>query len=359
MAAPGPSLHCPFHGRGHAGCRSPRRHRQVRRPARSAGRARCRPSSTGWAPSPAGGGGRAGAPAHPARARRGQHPDQPRPVRQVELVLARQIVAPPGAAHAGARGPHPGQPRHRRLGRGADPPRGEAAGVRDGGISSRSRSPSRSRPSRPTSHVHRGRRHRPDIGDQLSVADLNLPRGVTSPPGAGGRSRRTCRSPAASTCPKRKRRAAAEAEAEAAAEAGEDGARARALRRGPRASSPTPWPLRRKQPAAETPRGASADLLVVGLGNPGEEYDQTRHNVGAEVVELLARRHGGKLRKQKERSLTDEVNVGGKRMALAIPLTYMNLSGEAVAPLVRRYRVEPAGWWWSTTRWTSSWPASR
>ena len=92
----------------------------------------------------------------------------------------------------------------------------------------------------------------------------------------------------------------------------------------------------------KSPRtGAAADLLVVGLGNPGEEYDKTRHNVGAEVIELLARRHGGKLRKQKERSLTDEVNVAGKRMALAIPLTYMNLSGEAVAPLVRRYGVEP------------------
>jgi PTH1 family peptidyl-tRNA hydrolase len=92
----------------------------------------------------------------------------------------------------------------------------------------------------------------------------------------------------------------------------------------------------------KSPRtGAAADLLVVGLGNPGEEYDKTRHNVGAEVIEMLARRHGGKLRKQKERSLTDEVNVAGKRMALAIPLTYMNLSGEAVAPLVRRYGVEP------------------
>lgn len=89
-------------------------------------------------------------------------------------------------------------------------------------------------------------------------------------------------------------------------------------------------------------QGTPADLLVVGLGNPGEEYARTRHNVGAEVVEILAARHGGKLRKQKERSLTDEVNVGGKRVALAIPLTYMNLSGEAVAPLVRRYGVEPA-----------------
>jgi len=90
-------------------------------------------------------------------------------------------------------------------------------------------------------------------------------------------------------------------------------------------------------------QGASADLLVVGLGNPGEDYERTRHNVGAEVVELLAHRHGGKLRRQKERSRTDEVTVGGKRLALAIPLTYMNLSGEAVAPLVRRYRVEPSG----------------
>lgn len=89
-------------------------------------------------------------------------------------------------------------------------------------------------------------------------------------------------------------------------------------------------------------RGAAADLLVVGLGNPGDEYARTRHNVGAEVVELLAKRHGGKLRRQKERALTDEVNVGGRRLALAIPLAWMNLSGEAVAPLVRRYRVEPA-----------------
>jgi peptidyl-tRNA hydrolase, PTH1 family len=92
----------------------------------------------------------------------------------------------------------------------------------------------------------------------------------------------------------------------------------------------------------QSARGAAADLLVVGLGNPGEEYERTRHNVGAEVVEILAQRHGGKLRKQKERALADEVNIGGKRVALAVPLTFMNLSGESVAPLVRRYRVEPS-----------------
>jgi peptidyl-tRNA hydrolase, PTH1 family len=87
--------------------------------------------------------------------------------------------------------------------------------------------------------------------------------------------------------------------------------------------------------------GTPADLLVVGLGNPGAEYAGTKHNVGAEVVELLARRHGARLRKSKERALVDEVRVGEKRLALAVPTTYMNDSGQAVAPLVRRFGVGP------------------
>ncbi len=87
-------------------------------------------------------------------------------------------------------------------------------------------------------------------------------------------------------------------------------------------------------------RGTPADLLVVGLGNPGSEYARTRHNVGAEVVERLADRHGGRLRRSKERALVDEVRIGGRRVALAVPLTFMNDSGLAVAPLVRRFGVE-------------------
>lgn len=87
-------------------------------------------------------------------------------------------------------------------------------------------------------------------------------------------------------------------------------------------------------------RGTPADLLAVGLANPGAEYAGTRHNVGAEVIELLAERHGARLRKGKERAMVDEVTVGGRRLALAVPLTYMNLSGEAVAPLVRRHGIE-------------------
>jgi PTH1 family peptidyl-tRNA hydrolase len=97
--------------------------------------------------------------------------------------------------------------------------------------------------------------------------------------------------------------------------------------------------LRRRGGAAER-RGTPADLLVVGLGNPGAEYEGTRHNVGADVVQFLAERHGARLRKSKERAVVDEIVVDGQRLALAIPLTYMNLSGEAVAPLVRRHGID-------------------
>jgi len=89
-------------------------------------------------------------------------------------------------------------------------------------------------------------------------------------------------------------------------------------------------------------QGTAADLLVVGLGNPGDEYTRTRHNVGAETVELLATRHGGALRtNKKERARADQVRVGDRLVALAVPLTYMNDSGLAVAALARRYGVEP------------------
>jgi len=99
-------------------------------------------------------------------------------------------------------------------------------------------------------------------------------------------------------------------------------------------------PLRRGARTAER-TGTPADLLVVGLGNPGAEFAGTKHNVGADVVELLAKRHGARLRKSKERALVDEVRVDGKRLALAVPMTYMNDSGQAVAPLARRFGVAP------------------
>lgn len=87
-------------------------------------------------------------------------------------------------------------------------------------------------------------------------------------------------------------------------------------------------------------RGTPADFVVVGLGNPGAEYARTRHNVGAEVVELLARRHDAALRKGKERAFVGEARIEGRRVALAVPLTYMNDSGDAVRLLAHRYGVE-------------------
>lgn len=86
---------------------------------------------------------------------------------------------------------------------------------------------------------------------------------------------------------------------------------------------------------------------MVGLGNPGREYEGTRHNVGADAVRVLARRHGGTL--SGDRRLSAEcatVPVGALRVLLAVPRTFMNDSGIAVAALVRRAGMEasmPAG----------------
>jgi len=90
-------------------------------------------------------------------------------------------------------------------------------------------------------------------------------------------------------------------------------------------------------------KGAAADLLVVGLGNPGPEFERTRHNVGAETVALLADRHGGRLRPGKEEALAGEIRIDGRLVALAFPQTFMNESGRSVARLVRRHGVEDLG----------------
>lgn len=82
---------------------------------------------------------------------------------------------------------------------------------------------------------------------------------------------------------------------------------------------------------------------MVGLGNPGHRYAGTRHNVGADVVALLAERHGERLRPGKELAHVAELRVDGKRLVLAFPQTYMNESGRAVARLARRYKVEDMG----------------
>jgi PTH1 family peptidyl-tRNA hydrolase len=90
-------------------------------------------------------------------------------------------------------------------------------------------------------------------------------------------------------------------------------------------------------------RGGSAstlDLLAAGLGNPGREYADTRHNVGFMVVDELARRHGGTFRSKFSGDLS-ELRIDGHRVALLKPQTYMNESGRSVQPAVKFFKVEP------------------
>ena len=91
------------------------------------------------------------------------------------------------------------------------------------------------------------------------------------------------------------------------------------------------WPRR---------QGSTLDLLVVGLGNPGREYQRTRHNAGWLVLDELARRHGGSWRSKFSGSLA-EVRLGDLRLALLKPETYMNESGRSVGAAVRFFKVEP------------------
>lgn len=90
-------------------------------------------------------------------------------------------------------------------------------------------------------------------------------------------------------------------------------------------------------------RGTSFDYLIVGLGNPGTKYSRTRHNVGFEVIELLASRLNATLKPGRDRALTAEIALASKEskhLLLAMPTTFMNESGNAVGPVARRYAIE-------------------
>jgi PTH1 family peptidyl-tRNA hydrolase len=85
---------------------------------------------------------------------------------------------------------------------------------------------------------------------------------------------------------------------------------------------------------------STLSLLVAGLGNPGREYAETRHNIGFMVVDELARRHGGTWRGKFSGDLS-ELRIGGERVALLKPQTFMNLSGRSVAAAARFFKVPP------------------
>lgn len=81
------------------------------------------------------------------------------------------------------------------------------------------------------------------------------------------------------------------------------------------------------------------DYLVVGLGNPGKEYENTRHNVGFRVADILAENLAVASFKQKQNALICDCKLNGKRILLCKPLTFMNLSGQAVGSLSKFYKI--------------------
>ena len=81
--------------------------------------------------------------------------------------------------------------------------------------------------------------------------------------------------------------------------------------------------------------------LVVCLGNPGKQYENTRHNIGFMTADELERREGVKVNKLKYRALTGEMKIGGERVLVMKPQTYMNLSGEAVKLAGAFYKIPP------------------
>jgi PTH1 family peptidyl-tRNA hydrolase len=87
-------------------------------------------------------------------------------------------------------------------------------------------------------------------------------------------------------------------------------------------------------------QASTLDLLIAGLGNPGREYEQTRHNLGWLVVDELARRHGGSFRSKFSGQLSEE-RIGEKKVALLKPETYMNESGRSIAAAAGFFKVDP------------------
>lgn len=86
-------------------------------------------------------------------------------------------------------------------------------------------------------------------------------------------------------------------------------------------------------------KSSAVDWLIVGLGNPGQKYEHTRHNMGFLTVDLLAEKAGVKLNKVKFKSAFNIMNFAGCKCLVMKPQTYMNLSGESVGAAARFYKI--------------------
>ena len=88
-------------------------------------------------------------------------------------------------------------------------------------------------------------------------------------------------------------------------------------------------------------KSSGCDWMIVGLGNPGKEYELTRHNVGFRATDLVAGLLKTKIDRLKFKALTRLVNYSGQKILLVQPQTYMNASGAAVSALASYYKVKP------------------
>ena len=84
-------------------------------------------------------------------------------------------------------------------------------------------------------------------------------------------------------------------------------------------------------------------FLIVGLGNPGKEYDGTRHNIGFEVINFIANKYNIDVNRSKFKGVIGEGFIGNEKVILLKPTTYMNLSGESIREVINFYKIDDSG----------------
>ncbi len=87
---------------------------------------------------------------------------------------------------------------------------------------------------------------------------------------------------------------------------------------------------------------SAIDYIIVGLGNPGREYENTRHNAGFDAIDKIADEYSCQMKKLRFKSLTGECRISGRKCLLMKPSTFMNLSGEAVVQAINFYKIDPS-----------------
>jgi PTH1 family peptidyl-tRNA hydrolase len=93
---------------------------------------------------------------------------------------------------------------------------------------------------------------------------------------------------------------------------------------------------------SDTAKTAPVKFIVAGLGNPGKQYENTRHNAGFLAIDYIAEKKGVKIDRARFKALTAVVEIGGVGVLLLKPQTFMNLSGDAVGEAMRFYKLEPS-----------------